>query len=103
MHAESGPRMALASTPLFMSAGCVSQDWALRAVLPPLPALRTGAAAAEPACFAGPNLAHFQPEKKGQTPRGLTQFFLFGSGGSLCTLAMSPEPLAVMKVRLVVA
>lgn len=26
MNAESGPRMALASMPLFMSADCVSQD-----------------------------------------------------------------------------
>ena len=29
--------------------------------------------------------------------------FLFGSGGALCTLARSPEPLAVLEVPLIAA
>jgi hypothetical protein len=44
--------------------------------------------------------AHERNENAGPHWPGI---FRFGSGGSLCTLARSPEPLAIMEVPLIAA
>jgi hypothetical protein len=52
----------------------------------------------------GPRLIYIISANSGQEKPGTWPGFQFpGSGGLLCTLAMSPEPLAVLDVPLIAA